>query len=103
MLQNDINTNGHTQWFFFRVGNTKKNHTVKFNILNLAKPDSLYNEGMKVLSFSQNSRDGPDELSWHRVGHNISYYQNTFKREGNSYGRCYYTLTFTVTFTSDND
>ena len=22
VLQNDINTNGHTQWFFFRVGNT---------------------------------------------------------------------------------
>lgn len=52
VLQNDINTNGHTQWFFFRVGNTTKDLAVKFNILNLAKPDSLYNEGMRVLSFS---------------------------------------------------
>ena len=43
VLQNDINTNGHTQWFFFRVGNTRRNLSVKFNILNLAKPDSLYN------------------------------------------------------------
>lgn len=59
VLQNDINTNGHTQWFFFRVGNTRQGHSVKFNILNLAKPDSLYNEGMRVLSFSQLSRDGP--------------------------------------------
>ena len=49
MLQNDINTNGHTQWFFFRVSNTTKDLTVKFNILNLSKPDSLYNYGMKVL------------------------------------------------------
>lgn len=24
VLQNDINTNGHTQWFFFRVGNMIK-------------------------------------------------------------------------------
>ena len=24
VLQNDINTNGHTQWFFFRVGNMLK-------------------------------------------------------------------------------
>ena len=24
VLQNDINTNGHTQWFFFRVSNTFK-------------------------------------------------------------------------------
>ena len=74
VLQNDINTNGHTQWFFFRVGNTRKDHTVKFNILNLAKPDSLYNEGMRVLCFSQNARDGPEQLSWHRNGHAISYH-----------------------------
>ncbi len=52
VLQNDINTNGHTQWFFFRVSNTRKDMKVKFNILNLAKPDSLYNDGMRVLSFS---------------------------------------------------
>ena len=52
VLQNDINTNGHTQWFFFRVSNTRRNLSVKFNILNLAKPDSLYNEGMRVLCFS---------------------------------------------------
>lgn len=53
LLQNDINTKGHTQWFYFRVSNTKKGHTVKFNILNLAKPDSLYNYGMKVLCLSE--------------------------------------------------
>lgn len=53
MLQNDINTNGHTQWFFFRVSNTRKGASIKFNILNLAKPDSLYNYGMKVLCFSE--------------------------------------------------
>lgn len=23
ILQNDINTNGHTQWFFFRMSNTQ--------------------------------------------------------------------------------
>lgn len=49
LLQNDINTNGHTQWFYFRVGNTFKGKTIKFNVLNLCKPDSLYNYGMKVL------------------------------------------------------
>ena len=103
VLQNDINTNGHTQWFFFKVGNTRKNLAVKFNILNLAKPDSLYNDGMRMLSFSQAARDGPEELSWHRVGQNISYHQNGFKREGNRFGRCYYTLTFTHTFKESND
>lgn len=53
ILQNDINTNGHTQWFFFRVNNTRRGMRIKFNIINLAKPDSLYNYGMKVLSFSK--------------------------------------------------
>ena len=98
-----MNTSGNTQWFFFRVGNTRKDLSVKFNILNLAKSDSLYNEGMRVLCFSQISRDGEEQLSWHRVGRDISYYQNNFKREFTRYQRNYYTLTFTHTFTHDND
>lgn len=52
LLQNDVNTSGHTQWFFFRVQNTCKNLSVRFNMLNLCKPDSLYNEGMKILIYS---------------------------------------------------
>lgn len=48
ILQNDINTNGHTQWFYFRVTNMTKGQKIKFNILNLSKPDSLYNYGMKI-------------------------------------------------------
>lgn len=35
ILQNDINTKGNTQWFFFSVSQCKKNCTVKFNIVNL--------------------------------------------------------------------
>lgn len=53
LMQNDINTTGHTQWFFFRVQNTKKGETVKFNILNFSKPDSLFNYGMKVTMYSE--------------------------------------------------
>ena len=52
LMQNDINTNGHTQWFFFQVKNTRKNNTVKFNIMNFTKPDSLFNFGMKVCIYS---------------------------------------------------
>ncbi len=53
IVTNDLNTKGHTQWFFFRVGNTLAGKTVKFNIINLAKPDSLYNHGMKILTYSE--------------------------------------------------
>ena len=57
VLQNDINTNGNTQWYFFRCSNTFKGQKVKFNFLNLAKPDSLYNYGMKILKFSNKMKD----------------------------------------------
>lgn len=79
ILSNDINTNGHTQWYFFRVGNTMKGKTVVFNIVNLAKSDSLYNYGMKVLSFSTKKRE-KSGTGWYRVGTNISYYPNEFRR-----------------------
>ena len=42
-----------TQWFYFRVTNTKKNQIYKFNIVNLIKPDSLYNNGMRPLIYSK--------------------------------------------------
>lgn len=73
VLQNDINTNGHTQWYFFRVGNTRKGKTIKFNILNLAKPDSLYNYGMKVLFYSNEDKKESNS-GWQRTGTNIDYY-----------------------------
>lgn len=53
LMQNDINTNGHTQWFFYQVKNTTKGMTVQFNINNFTKPDSLFNFGMKVSIYSE--------------------------------------------------
>lgn len=78
VLQNDINTNGHTQWYFFRVSNTKPGMTVRFNIINLLKPDSLYNQGMRVLAYSS-LKSKSENLGWHRIGTDIMYYQNNLK------------------------
>jgi hypothetical protein len=36
-MQNDINTYGYGQWFFFEVRNTRKGKKAKFNILNYVK------------------------------------------------------------------
>ena len=55
ILQNDINSKGNTQWFFFSVANTRKGQTVKFNIVNLVKKDSLFNYGMKIVIYSEKS------------------------------------------------
>lgn len=79
-LQNDVNTMGHTQWFFFRVQNTTKDLEVKFNILNLSKPDSLFNHGMKPLIYSEKQVE-EDEVGWFRDGYNISYYNNGIRKE----------------------
>ena len=68
VLQNDINSKGHTQWFFYRVANTKKGQKVKFNMLNMIKSKSLYNDGMKVLIYSEKRQDihadNREELGW---------------------------------------
>jgi hypothetical protein len=78
LLQNDVNTSGHTQWFFFRAQNVVPGY-VRFNMLNLCKPDSLYNEGMKILVYSEKMAAMRD-IGWHRSGVRIGYYCNDLRR-----------------------
>ena len=99
-VQNDINTLGHTQWFYFRVSNKSK-ITAKFNIKNFLKGESLFNAGMKVRVYSQTLAQ-TKSIGWHRAGTNISYFQNELKKSINS-KKCYYTLSFTYDFTFEND
>ena len=42
-------------------------------MLNLCKPDSLYNEGMKILVYSEKMAAHKD-IGWHRSGTKIAYY-----------------------------
>jgi hypothetical protein len=65
-LRADMHTAGHTQWFYFAVANTHPPALVRlaeqgvqvppvrvrFNIVNLTKPDSLYNLGMRPVVYS---------------------------------------------------
>lgn len=102
LLQNDVNTSGHTQWFFFRVENTKKELKVRFNMLNLAKPDSLFNNGMKPLIYSEEKARN-ENIGWFRDGFDIGYYANGIKRENIKNYKSYYTLTFTYEFPYDKD
>ena len=75
LMQNDINTQGHTQWFYFRIMNTRKGQTVKFNILNYSKPDSLFNYGMKVSMYSEKKAEH-EQVGWFKGGKNIGYTLN---------------------------
>jgi len=99
MLKTDYNTNNYTQWFYYKVSNIRKGVPYTFKIINMIKPDSLYNHGMKVLSCSTKAA-GMHKIGWKRVGKNISYAQNNYKRKG---AGNYYTLSFNVTFEYDGD
>ena len=51
-LKNDYGTHSCTQWYYFRVQNTRKDVTYRFNLVNFMKPDSTYNKGMRPLVYS---------------------------------------------------
>lgn len=36
-MQNDINTKGYNQWFYFKLHNTKKHNRIRLNIVNFIK------------------------------------------------------------------
>jgi hypothetical protein len=74
ILKYDYGTNNYTQWFFFKVTNTRKDVTYKFNIINLVKPESSYNQGMKPLIYSKKEVSEEGSIGWQREGNSICYY-----------------------------
>ena len=102
LMQNDINTSGHTQWFFFQVKNTRKNMNVQFNVMNFTKPDSLFNYGMKISIYSEKHSEA-EEGGWIRGGDRISYYGNGIKKDICYTSKGYYTASFTYKFLHDDD
>lgn len=73
----------------------------------MVKPDFLYNQGMKIMTYSLKS-EAMNHKGWSRDGKHIAYYKNSIQRKtGNitiptgSNSLCgtnyYYTLTFTIT------
>ena len=99
ILKPDYNTRGYTQWYYFRVSNTRAGKTYRFNIINLMKPDSLYNHGMRPVVYSE-AEAKKNGRGWYRGGSDICYYQNSMKRKNAGY---YYTLTFSMQFDNDGD
>ncbi|XP_023612360.1 cytosolic carboxypeptidase 2 isoform X2 [Myotis lucifugus] len=97
-LRTDLYTNKHTQWFYFRVQNTRKDATYRFTIVNLLKPKSLYTIGMKPLMYSQLDANTCN-IGWRREGNEIKYYKNNTDNGQQSF----YCLTWTIQFPHDQD
>mmetsp|Transcript_16693 Transcript_16693/g.21098 ORF Transcript_16693/g.21098 Transcript_16693/m.21098 type:complete len:182 (+) Transcript_16693:689-1234(+) len=73
ILKPDYNTRGYTQWYYFRISNIKAGKLYRFNIINLMKPDSLYNHGMRPLVYSETEAKKSGK-GWVRGGSDICYY-----------------------------
>uniref|UniRef100_A0A8D0EG63 Cytosolic carboxypeptidase 2 n=1 Tax=Strix occidentalis caurina TaxID=311401 RepID=A0A8D0EG63_STROC len=97
-LRPDLYTAKHTQWFYFRVQNTRREPLYRFTIANLAKPKSLYGEGMRPLLYSQQDAQSRG-IGWRRVGTDIRYYQGG----GGGEEPAAFCLSWTTRFPHDGD
>ncbi|XP_076642435.1 uncharacterized protein LOC143353191 [Halictus rubicundus] len=98
-LRKDLYTQRHTQWYYFRISNTRSRTTYRLSIVNLCKEESLYNEGLRPLLYS--TEDAKKRaVGWRRCGDNIAYYRNDSSSDEEKEK---HTLTFNVSFPHDRD
>jgi hypothetical protein len=101
-LQNDTNTTGYIQWFFFRVTNIKKGKKVNINIINMLRKTSLYSHGLQVMCYSVKKAQ-KENIGWHRAGMNVMYYANNLYFYTRERRRNLYSLVFDYEFNYDDD
>eukprot|EP01028_Stygiella_incarcerata_P008050 TRINITY_DN3400_c0_g1_i1.p1 TRINITY_DN3400_c0_g1~~TRINITY_DN3400_c0_g1_i1.p1 ORF type:complete len:880 (-),score=194.50 TRINITY_DN3400_c0_g1_i1:990-3629(-) len=95
LLRPDYMTNTTVQWYYFAVYNTKKGQRVNFQIINMQKPTSLYQEGMRPLAYSVKDAESVGR-GWRRGGEDVSYRVTSGSKKT-------YTLSFTFTFPHHQD
>ncbi|KAI8897430.1 hypothetical protein BC833DRAFT_621233 [Globomyces pollinis-pini] len=107
LVQSDINSipGKHNQWFYFSVKRMVPNVSYRFNILNLSKPASQFNNGMQPVMYSL------CDPCWRRVGDPVFYIKNHYRRkelenaetlDGTDLNT-FSTLVFTVSFKHKHD
>ncbi|KAK2107427.1 Cytosolic carboxypeptidase 4 [Saguinus oedipus] len=106
LVNADVNSTQHQQWFYFRVSGMQAAIPYRFNIINCEKPNSQFNYGMQPTLYSvKEALLG--RPTWIRTGYEICYYENHYRQSraaaGGASGKCYYTLTFAVSFPHNED
>uniref|UniRef100_A0A8C6DUS8 tubulin-glutamate carboxypeptidase n=1 Tax=Moschus moschiferus TaxID=68415 RepID=A0A8C6DUS8_MOSMO len=106
LVNADVNSTQHQQWFYFKVSGMKAAVPYRFNIINCEKPNSQFNYGMQLTLYSvKEALLG--RPTWVRTGYDICYYKNHYRQRtavmGAASGKCCYTLTFAVTFPHAKD
>ncbi|XP_057186317.1 cytosolic carboxypeptidase 4 isoform X2 [Triplophysa rosa] len=101
ILNADVNSSAHYQWFYFEVSGMVAGVPYRFNVINCEKGNSQCNYGMQPVLYSvREALEGRPH--WERSGSEICYYRNHFCPRGGQNSQ-FYTLTFTVTFLHDDD
>ena len=104
-LRIDSNTRGHTQWFYFSVSNGNKLGAIRFNICNLTKPRTLYEQGMRPYVFSKRKMEKMG-TKWQQDGFNVELVEKNLRYEliEEAIGcPCVYRLSFEYDFELEND
>ncbi|XP_073917593.1 cytosolic carboxypeptidase 4 isoform X2 [Castor canadensis] len=106
LVNADVNSSQHQQWFYFKVSGTRAAIPYRFNVINCEKPNSQFNYGMQPTLYSvKEALLG--RPSWVRTGYEICYYKNHYQQNtaaaGRASGKCFYTLTFVTTFPHTED
>lgn len=128
ILDTDVNSRGHTQWFYFAARNGQPGKQYRLRLVNMSKGKTLFRMGMRPLVWSEAlaaeilsaspdkkedgkpapaaSEDGTGLFAgvrqlWRPAGEEIRYYRT---RTGYGFGGgCTYTLAFEYVFEKPND
>ena len=101
-LHNDTNTSGYTQWFFFRISNTKKDKKINLSIMNFLRKRTKYSNGIKIWCYSRKNSE-LNKIGWHHTNEDVKYYKNFLYKLNKGKKDYFYTLSFNYTFQYDND
>ncbi|XP_068882190.1 cytosolic carboxypeptidase 4 [Aphelocoma coerulescens] len=106
IMNADVNSSQHHQWFYFEVCDMRSAVPYRFNIINCEKFNSQFNYGMQLVMYSvREAFQGRPR--WIRAGQEICYYKNHYRCRaaagGGVRGRFYYTLTFSIRFPHKDD
>ncbi|XP_026815510.1 cytosolic carboxypeptidase 1-like [Rhopalosiphum maidis] len=101
ILNSDVNSMSHSQWFYFQVSNMEALKPYVFNIVNMEKHSSQYKSGMQPIMFSVKNYT-ESKKGWTRTGMDICYYRNCYKNCNKTHGS-YMTATFSIQFPYDQD
>jgi hypothetical protein len=78
LVENDVNTYGYNNWFFFRCANAGTG-VRRFTIANLIKKTSFFGQGMLVSVFSRR-RWEEEGVGWFKGGERVTFGEINFLR-----------------------